>query len=384
MAQDPTILSANPATMQSASVQFPGDQHVISMIPTPLTNLLSDTSNTVQASNFKQAVDYEANMKALLEIHGSQQLDLQTSTSPGLSLMEPLLQGHSMNSFQQPLGSTAGNKSAVTKEVQNLGIVQFSSRQQDENAGLLDSLSEDTELLKILRQEKPTSIDENKLLGMLAQNNTNPLWANPYCQAPSAPRIPPAFLPNLASRDQGRYTSQGQDTRSKYLLDARKKQISVNMNFPPHDPVDLYMKCDDNVLSDYQILLRKQIEFFEAGPAEVHAVSCSRRKPIFQGQIGIRCKHCSILPPLDQPKGTVYYPSYLRALYQAGQNMATSHFLVSCELINKDVKKKLMAYREGQASVGYGGKKYWEDCARAVGILEPKEGGLRFRKSHDF
>jgi len=153
----------------------------------------------------------------------------------------------------------------------------------------------------------------------------------------------------------------------------------VRRNSKQHPPVDLYMQCDDDILSDYQILLRKQIEFFEAGSAEVQSVSQSRRKAIRTGQVGIRCKHCGKLPPSQQPKGTVYYPSYLRALYQAGQNMATSHFMISCESIDEDCKEQLKTFRQGQALVGHGGKKYWEDCAKAVGITETLDGGLRFQ-----
>ena len=32
----------------------------------------------------------------------------------------------------------------------------------------------------------------------------------------------------------------------------------------PHPPIIVYMECDEESLSDYQCLLRKQIEMFEA------------------------------------------------------------------------------------------------------------------------
>mmetsp|Transcript_15647 Transcript_15647/g.24021 ORF Transcript_15647/g.24021 Transcript_15647/m.24021 type:complete len:461 (+) Transcript_15647:82-1464(+) len=389
-----------PTNVTSATSNFSSDQHT--MIPnnlgnsfpgassaghasSHLANSLSGASNAGHASNFNHTLDYEANIKAILEMSGSQQLGLQPNTNPGISIMQSMLQENSIPSFQHSLGSAAffGNNSATAEEGQNVRYDQFAFGQRDQSAGLLDSQSQDSELLKLLTQQKAMTFDENQLLGMLAQNNANPLLANSYGQAFSASNASPVLYPNLTPRDQEHCSNQGQEDTTS-LINHPKGKLSSSTNAPPHDPVNLYMKCDDNILSDYQILLRKQIEFFEAGPAEVYAVSRSRRKPIFQGQVGIRCKHCSVLPPLDQPKGAVYYPSYLRALYQAGQNMATSHFLLSCELINEDVKKKLKSYREGQASVGHGGKKYWEDCARAVSILEPKEGGLRFRKQHNF
>lgn len=144
-------------------------------------------------------------------------------------------------------------------------------------------------------------------------------------------------------------------------------------------PIDLYMGCDDELLSDHQILLRKQIEYFEAGPQEVQSVTHGRRREIRVGQVGIRCKHCSAIPPRRRPKGAMYYPASLRALYQAAQNMAASHFTASCEMVGEPLKEQFRAFQSAKASAGHGGKKYWSDCAKAVGIVETEE-GLRFKK----
>ena len=148
---------------------------------------------------------------------------------------------------------------------------------------------------------------------------------------------------------------------SSPLPSAEKKQ---------HPPVDLYMGCDDELLSEHQLLLRKQIEYFEAGPQEVQSITHGRRREIIIGQVGIRCKHCAQLPPRSRPKGAVYYPASLRALYQAAQNMAASHFTLSCERIGDDLKSQFQAFQGAKASAGHGGKKYWSDCAKAVGIVE--------------
>lgn len=144
-------------------------------------------------------------------------------------------------------------------------------------------------------------------------------------------------------------------------------------------PIDLYMGCDDELLSDHQILLRKQIEYFEAGPQEVQSVTHGRRREIRVGQVGIRCKHCAAMPPRRRPKGAMYYPASLRALYQAAQNMAASHFTASCEMVGEPLKEQFRSFQLAKASAGHGGKKYWSDCAKAVGIVETEE-GLRFKK----
>lgn len=144
-------------------------------------------------------------------------------------------------------------------------------------------------------------------------------------------------------------------------------------------PVNVYMKCDDEILSDQQILLRKQIEYFEASQQEVEAVAHGRKNKIKIGQVGIRCKHCASLLPTRRPKGAVYYPGSLRALYQAAQNMAVGHFAVSCEVISEDVKVEMKSFLEKKSSPGHAGKKYWAECAKAVGIVET-ENGLSFSK----
>lgn len=98
------------------------------------------------------------------------------------------------------------------------------------------------------------------------------------------------------------------------------------------------------------------------------------------GQVGIRCKHCAIIPPRRRSKGAVYYPASLRALYQAAQNMAAGHFSASsCEMISEEKRAQFKSFQAGKISAGHGGKKYWSDCAKAAGIYETEK-GLRFNK----
>jgi len=141
----------------------------------------------------------------------------------------------------------------------------------------------------------------------------------------------------------------------------------------------LYISTDDEVLSDYQILLRKQMEFFEASFNDVGKTSCGRRRPIMMNQVGIRCRHCRALPIENRKNGTIYYPSKLTSIYQAAQNMAITHLLGNCYLIDKNIKKQLQTYQEGPSITGHGGKKYWAKTAKAQGIKESNEGYLQFR-----
>ena len=155
--------------------------------------------------------------------------------------------------------------------------------------------------------------------------------------------------------------------------------LAGNIGQPFVRTADLYMgETDDEILSDYQVLLRRQIEFFEALPDDIRAFTAGRRKELSVAQVGIRCKHCAaVLEPFDRSKGSMYFPSTLRALYQAAQNMRTVHFLEKCQYIDPQVLAQLRKYTEAKTKAGYAGKMYWADCAIQRGIYET-ETGLRF------
>ena len=145
-------------------------------------------------------------------------------------------------------------------------------------------------------------------------------------------------------------------------------------------PALLYMTCDDDSLSEYQCLVRKQIELFEARQEEVESNAKGRNKPIVLGQVGIRCRHCSMLPPRQRTRGAMYYPAKLNGLYQAAQSMASGHFCYHCHHIPDDIRQELLVLKERKSSAG-GGKKYWGDGVRVLGVYEGED-GLRFEKRH--
>lgn len=74
-----------------------------------------------------------------------------------------------------------------------------------------------------------------------------------------------------------------------------------------HLPMPIFLDFDEQTLTEYQCLLRKQIEIFEAGPEDIKANAQGRNNPILLGQVGIRCRHCTQLPIKIRPRGSVYY-----------------------------------------------------------------------------
>jgi hypothetical protein len=141
-------------------------------------------------------------------------------------------------------------------------------------------------------------------------------------------------------------------------------------------PILLYLTCDNESLSEYQCLVRKQIEVFEAEIVDVESNAQGRNRPIVLGQVGIRCRHCNMLPPRYRSRGAVYYPAKLQGIYQAAQNIASAHLGGHCQHVPDDVRTNLPILRERKSSAG-GGRRYWADSARVLGVYEDHD-GLRF------
>ncbi|KAL7576357.1 hypothetical protein ACA910_018170 [Epithemia clementina (nom. ined.)] len=144
---------------------------------------------------------------------------------------------------------------------------------------------------------------------------------------------------------------------------------------PCRKAMALSLVSDRDQLSEYQVLVRQQLEVFEATTADVESNTQGRKKQILPGQVGLRCMHCAHLPLKARGRGAVYYPMKLESVYQAGQNMA-GHLRDSCCQIPHQIRKELCKVRErrGHASSG---KQYWADGCRSLGIYETAEDGLR-------
>lgn len=140
--------------------------------------------------------------------------------------------------------------------------------------------------------------------------------------------------------------------------------------------VPLSIEADQRTLSEFQRLVRKHIELFEAIQEDVESNAQGRNRPIVLGQVGIRCCHCSHLPPKLRCRGATYYPTTLQGLYQAAQNMATGHLCKRCPHVPSELREELVRLKECKSSAG-GGKTYWGDGVRSLGVFEAPN-GLRF------
>jgi hypothetical protein len=143
--------------------------------------------------------------------------------------------------------------------------------------------------------------------------------------------------------------------------------------------IPISLPSDEENISEYQCLVRKQIYLFEARAEDVDSNAQGRNRPIVLGQVGIQCCHCCSLSPGRRTRGSVYFPGKLSGLYQAAQNMAINHFTESCQHISETKRAKIRILKEQKASIVGGGKQYWANGARVLGVQET-ENGLVFEK----
>lgn len=141
----------------------------------------------------------------------------------------------------------------------------------------------------------------------------------------------------------------------------------------------LYNERDERNLSQYQCLARKQIEIFEATPEDAGNNAQGRNRPILPGQIGIRCRHCYKLPPKQRKTGSIYYPNRLEGVYQTAQKMTVGHLCKHCTMIPEEIRQRLLFLKDQKSSDG-GGKRYWANCVRSLGVIETPFDGLSFAK----
>ena len=135
------------------------------------------------------------------------------------------------------------------------------------------------------------------------------------------------------------------------------------------EKMDMHLPSDVMFLSEYQAQIRLQLEYFTSTRIDVNYSVQGRKRRAILGQVGIRCKHCADLSLRQRGRGAVYYPTTLHAVYQAAQNMATNHLQAHCNRIPTALRHELARLRDRRDTAS-GGKQYWADACRVVGLVE--------------
>jgi hypothetical protein len=145
------------------------------------------------------------------------------------------------------------------------------------------------------------------------------------------------------------------------------------------ETVTLSLSSDRSNLSEYQCLIREQIDLFAASQVEIDGSAQGRNRPIVVDQVGIQCRHCASLPSSRRSRGAVYFPAKLNGLYQAAQvclfprlrhlspwlsfltllhtqNMTLNHFTTACQNMPQDVREEMLRLKQRKSYVLGGGK----------------------------
>jgi hypothetical protein len=132
-------------------------------------------------------------------------------------------------------------------------------------------------------------------------------------------------------------------------------------------------------LSDFQVFLRKNIEVFQATAEEASIHVRGRNTAIYLHQAGIRCIHCKHLPLAHRPKGSMYFPSNTARIYQAAQNMASSHMTTGlCAEMPAAVQAQFQTLMTRRSVSGKAGRDYWAQSAeRHLGLVNTPLGMQR-------
>jgi hypothetical protein len=143
-------------------------------------------------------------------------------------------------------------------------------------------------------------------------------------------------------------------------------------------PAILAQPEDSMKLSSHQVLLRHQIEAFRASEDDVMTHTRGRNKPVILGQVGIRCRHCAYLPVVQRQKGSTYFPSTMLGLYQAAQNMSTTHMQCGrCTEMPDTIKNEFARLISSKVASSGAGRPYWAESAKKIGLVDSDD-GIRF------
>ena len=93
-------------------------------------------------------------------------------------------------------------------------------------------------------------------------------------------------------------------------------------------------------LSDLDILVRNNLEVFQASEDDVLSAHLDGKFPIKCGQIGVRCIHCARNNVEGARRGAVMYPYSLNSLFESTRILQIMH-LEQCSHVPDDLKKKI-------------------------------------------
>lgn len=151
-----------------------------------------------------------------------------------------------------------------------------------------------------------------------------------------------------------------------------------------HDPYQqhhkrmlLAMPTDSDSLSDRQCYVRSEmVEIFAATGKDVTSRHSKGAQKLVEGQVGIRCIHCSHLRPRDRAERAVCYPSSVSRIYQTVADMQRFHF-EQCREIPAEARKIYKSLKTTRPRGVGSPQTYWVQSAKLLDLVDTED-GIRF------
>lgn len=141
----------------------------------------------------------------------------------------------------------------------------------------------------------------------------------------------------------------------------------------PSSRVLLAIAEDRDFLSDQDCFIRRQLEVFCATHEDVRIAQEDLKYPIQQGQVGMRCIHCSLAKSASGARGSgVVYPYSIGGIFEAVREFQRVH-LEACEHFPVSWKSKLENMKES-ATISSIQRKYYSLAAKGLGLQDTREG----------
>jgi hypothetical protein len=176
---------------------------------------------------------------------------------------------------------------------------------------------------------------------------------------------PPAFL-----EPRGEVTVSNNGTHSGFEV-----ATALHENGPRCLPAPISDPMDVQLLSERQVFLRQQLEVFTATEIEAFTHARGRNKRVQHGQVGIRCRHCAHMSVVTRQKGSTYFPSTIAGLYQAAQNMCTTHMQTGvCTAMPTPIQQEFALLLCMPKACSGSGRKYWAESVKKFGLVDTDHG----------
>jgi len=168
--------------------------------------------------------------------------------------------------------------------------------------------------------------------------------------------------------------ANGQARREAYNNNSQQKRLL------------LAMATDQDSLSDRQCYVRSEmVEIFAASDKDVSSRHSKGAQKLAEGQVGIRCVHCSHLRPRDRAERAVCYPSSISRIYQTVADMQRFHF-EQCREIPMKIRKIYKSLKTTRPRGVGSPQTYWIESAKLLDLVDTEKGiqlGADLKKKHE-